>query len=214
MKLTDDQRTALESYVARREQVLAQVAQHFASQAASPLRTTRDDDPLDDDPLEDPVRKANWIQYWINRQFDSDVTKILTPQQAKRLDERLGERMAPADPWKLFADKHTIGNAIEHMLISIEKPLIHLDPPTKSEVFSSWAEEQRKRGRNVNQVLGDVDVIREKLVDFTTRTQHVETIGEGRLHIVIYLGTVIESDARTPLGRVYLCMARLYQAEG
>ncbi len=168
------------------------MTQHFASQAASPLRTTSDADPL-----EDPVRKASWIRYWIDRQFDAEFTKILTPLQAKRLDERLGERTAPADPWKLFANKHTIRNAIEHMTISIDQPLVHLNPPTKSEVFSAWAEQQRKRGHNVRQVLDDVRVVTNKLVDFTTQTQHVEPFGKGRLHIVIYKATLYETDRRS-----------------
>jgi hypothetical protein len=74
-------------------------------------------------------------------------------------------------------------------------------------------EQQRKLGRNVNQVFGDVHIVINKLVDFTTPTQYVETFGQGRLHIAVYLGTLNEMGATTPLGRVYVNMARFYQAD-
>ncbi|TWU38628.1 protein kinase domain-containing protein [Novipirellula artificiosorum] len=205
LKLTDGQQTQIERTIAIREQILAQLAQHFAGQAASPLRTT-----LDADPLEDPARKSCWIRYWIDRQFDAELSKILTPLQARRLAKRLGERTAPADPWKLSANKHTIRNAIESMTISIDQPLVHLNTSTKSEVFSAWAEQQRQRGHNVRQVLDDVRVVTNKLVDFTSQARHVEPFGKGRLHIVIYKAALYETDAATPLGSIYVDVSRFY----
>ena len=47
-------------------------------------------------------------------------------------------------------------------------------------------------------------------VDFTTPPQHIETFGEGNLHIVIYTGTLYERGATTPLGKVYIDIARFY----
>jgi hypothetical protein len=96
------------------------------------------------------------------------------------------------------------------MTVSIEKPLVHLDPPTKSEVFSAWAERQRQQGREVSRTLDEVHAVREKLVDLTTPAQHIETLGTGRLHIVIYTGTLYERGATTPLGKVYIDIARFY----